>query len=86
MAFNKGVFHFWPFAMYAVAFSRMSRSIVTRASSARKRVQGHIGGHDAASGKLAPARTLHFRSTFKPQRKFEISRMPAGLREALRLK
>jgi hypothetical protein len=32
MAFNKGVSHFWPFAKYAVAFPRMSRSIVTRAS------------------------------------------------------
>src|SRR6516162_5161078 len=38
MAFNKGVFHFWPFAKYAVAFPRMSRSIFTRASSARKRL------------------------------------------------
>ena len=37
MALNKDVFHFWPFAKYAVAFPRMSRSIVTRANSARKR-------------------------------------------------
>jgi hypothetical protein len=28
---NKGVLHFWPFAKYAVAFPRMSRSIFTRA-------------------------------------------------------
>src|SRR5580704_9385433 len=38
VTFNKGVFHFWPFAKYAVAFPRMSRSMVTRASSARKRL------------------------------------------------
>jgi len=38
MAFNKGVSHFWPFANYAVAFPRMSRSIFTRASSARRRL------------------------------------------------
>ena len=42
MAFNKGVLHFWPFAKYAVAFPRMSRSIVTRASSARKRADLHL--------------------------------------------
>src|SRR5208282_2046173 len=35
---NKGVLHFWPFAKYAVAFPRMSRSIFTRANSARKRL------------------------------------------------
>lgn len=39
MAFDEGIHHFWPFAKYAVAFPRMSRSIVTRASSARKRTQ-----------------------------------------------
>ena len=38
MALNKGILHFWPFAKYAVAFPRMSRSIVTRASSARRRL------------------------------------------------
>ena len=38
MALNKGILHFWPFAKYAVAFPRMSRSIVTRANSARKRL------------------------------------------------
>jgi hypothetical protein len=38
MAFNKGILHFEPFAKYAVAFPNMSRSIVTRASSARKRL------------------------------------------------
>jgi hypothetical protein len=38
MAFNEGILHFWPFAKYAVAFPRMSRSIVTRANSARKRL------------------------------------------------
>ena len=38
MALNKGVLHFWPFAKNAVAFPRMSRSIVTRANSARKRL------------------------------------------------
>ena len=38
MAFDKGILHFWPFAKYAVAFPRMSRSIVTRANSARKRL------------------------------------------------
>src|SRR5579863_9374538 len=37
MAFDEGILYFWPFAKYAVAFPRMSRSIVTRASSARKR-------------------------------------------------
>src|ERR1039458_486392 len=35
---NKGVLHFWPFAKNAVAFPRMSRSIVTRANSARRRL------------------------------------------------
>src|ERR1035441_2335500 len=35
---NKGVLHFWPFAKYAVAFPRMSRSILTRPNSARKRL------------------------------------------------
>src|SRR5665213_4435934 len=35
---NKGVLHFWPFAKNAVAFPRMSRSILTRANSARKRL------------------------------------------------
>src|SRR5258707_15018626 len=38
VALNKGILHFWPFAKNAVAFPRMSRSIVTRASSARKRL------------------------------------------------
>src|ERR1700747_1464436 len=37
MSIDKGVSHFWPFAKNAVAFPNMSRSIVTRASSARKR-------------------------------------------------
>lgn len=37
MLINKGVSHFWPFAKNAVAFPRMSRSIVTRANSARRR-------------------------------------------------
>ena len=37
MSINKGVLHFWPFAKNAVAFPRMSRSMVTRASSARRR-------------------------------------------------
>src|SRR5664279_6058465 len=35
---NKGVLHFWLFAKYAVAFPRMSRSILTRANSARNRL------------------------------------------------
>jgi len=35
---NKGVLYFWPFAKNAVAFPRMSRSIVTRANSARRRL------------------------------------------------
>src|ERR1039457_2481031 len=35
---NKGVLHFWPFAKYAVAFPRMSRSILPRDNSARKRL------------------------------------------------
>src|ERR1017187_7215857 len=34
----KGVLHFWHFAKYAVSFPRMSRSIVTRARSARRRL------------------------------------------------
>src|SRR6516164_8990863 len=38
MAFDEGILHFWPLAKYAVAFPRMSRSIFTRASSARKRL------------------------------------------------
>src|SRR5664279_1024692 len=38
VALNKGVLHFWLFAKYAVAFPRMSRSIVTRANSARRRL------------------------------------------------
>ena len=38
MAFNGGILHFWPFAKNAVAFPRMSRSIFTRASSARSRL------------------------------------------------
>src|SRR3546814_8209411 len=37
MPLDKGVLHFAPFAKYAVAFPRMSRSIFTRASSARSR-------------------------------------------------
>jgi hypothetical protein len=32
VALNKGVLHFWHFAKYAVAFPRMSRSIVTGAN------------------------------------------------------
>ncbi len=35
---NKGIPHLWPFAKNAVAFPRMSRSIVTLANSARKRL------------------------------------------------
>jgi hypothetical protein len=35
---NKGILHFCTFAKYAVAFPKMSRSIVTRANSARKRL------------------------------------------------
>src|ERR1039457_2678260 len=35
---NKGVLHFCPFAKYAVAFPRMSRSILTRANPARNRL------------------------------------------------
>src|SRR5271155_5595757 len=38
MASNQGVLHFCPLAKYAIAFPRMSRSIVTRASSARRRL------------------------------------------------
>ncbi len=38
MAFNEGIIHFRHFAKYAVAFPRKSRSIVTRANSARKRL------------------------------------------------
>src|SRR5260370_38240616 len=38
IASNQGVLHFCPLAKYAIAFPRMSRSIVTRASSARKRL------------------------------------------------
>src|SRR6202140_5961355 len=38
VALNKGILHFWPFAKNAVAFPRMSRSIVTRANSARRRL------------------------------------------------
>ncbi len=38
MTCDEGIIHFWPFAKYAVAFPRMSRTIVTPASSARKRL------------------------------------------------
>src|SRR5208282_4336602 len=38
VASNQGVLHFCPLAKYAIAFPRMSRSIFTRASSARKRL------------------------------------------------
>ena len=38
VASNHGVLHFCPLAKYAIAFPRMSRSIVTRANSARKRL------------------------------------------------
>src|ERR1700761_2003715 len=38
VALNKGVLHFCTFAKYAVAFPSMSRSIVTRANSARNRM------------------------------------------------
>jgi len=38
IASNQGVLHFCPLAKYAIAFPRMSRSIVTRANSARKRL------------------------------------------------
>ncbi len=38
MASNQGVLHFCPLAKYAIAFPRMSRSMVTRASSARRRL------------------------------------------------
>ena len=42
---NKGVLHFGPFAKYAVAFPRMSRSIFTRANSARKRLISICSAH-----------------------------------------
>src|SRR5206468_7372961 len=38
IASNQGVLHFCPLAKYAIAFPRMSRSIATRANSARKRL------------------------------------------------
>src|SRR5271167_2202078 len=38
VALNNGILHFWPFAKYAIAFPRMSRSIVTRVNSARRRL------------------------------------------------
>ncbi len=38
IASNQGVLHFCPLAKYAIAFPRMSRSIFTRASSARQRL------------------------------------------------
>jgi hypothetical protein len=38
VASNQGVLHFCPLAKYAIAFPKMSRSIFTRASSARKRL------------------------------------------------
>ena len=38
MASNQGVLHFCPLAKYAIAFPKISRSIVTRARSARKRL------------------------------------------------
>src|SRR5450631_3083961 len=38
VASNQGVLHFCPLAKYAIAFPKMSRSIVTRARSARTRL------------------------------------------------
>ena len=38
VALDEGVPHFCPLAKYAVAFPRMSRSMVTRANSARRRL------------------------------------------------
>jgi|WetSurMetagenome_2_1015567.scaffolds.fasta_scaffold18436_2 hypothetical protein len=38
VALNEGVLHRWLFAKYAVAFPRMSCSIVTRANSERRRL------------------------------------------------
>src|SRR5271170_4639048 len=38
VASNQGVLHFCPSAKYAIAFPEISRSIVTRARSARKRL------------------------------------------------
>ncbi len=35
---NKGVLHCRPWAKYAVAFPKMSRSLLTRANSARQRL------------------------------------------------
>jgi hypothetical protein len=38
IASNQGVLHFCPLAKYAIAFPRMSRSILPRANAARKRL------------------------------------------------
>src|SRR5580698_9325072 len=54
--FDKGVLHFRSFAKYAVAFPRMSRSILTRASSARNRA--FSAAHLPQSGCRLPSASL----------------------------
>ncbi len=45
VALNEGVLQIDPFAKYAVAFPRMSRSIFTRANSARNRLISICSAH-----------------------------------------
>ena len=50
VAMNEGVLQLWPLAKYAVAFPKISRSIFTRASSARSRLILHLlGAHRQAA-------------------------------------
>src|SRR5512141_2488974 len=50
VAFNPGVLHVDSFAKYAVAFFRMSRSIFTRANSARNRLNSICSALTGLSG------------------------------------
>ena len=52
---NEGVLHFWPFAKYAVAFPKISRSIFTLANSARRRL---ISICSALTGLLSAPKSL----------------------------
>src|SRR5438105_4345068 len=61
VALDEGVLHFEPFAKYAVAFPRMSRSIFTRASSALSRL---ISICSALTGLLSAPLSLPCRCAF----------------------
>jgi hypothetical protein len=56
VALNKGVLHFWHFAKYAVAFPRMSRSILTRPTRLATADLHLLGAYRlTAAGTLEPA-------------------------------